>query len=43
MAKRRFRAEEIVTVLRQVEVACPTARPHHKPAGSEISEQTYKP
>jgi hypothetical protein len=42
MAKRRYTAEEIVTVLRQVEVAIPNGKttPHAcREAG--ITEQTY--
>jgi putative transposase len=42
MAKWKYRAEEIVTVLRQVEVRWLTARPHLQACReSGIAEQTY--
>ena len=42
MAKRRYTAEEIVTVLRQVEVAIASGKTTPQACGeSEITEQTY--
>ena len=42
MAKRRYTAEEIVTVLRQVEVAIANGKPTPQACReSEITEQTY--